>query len=108
LPDWPYGFRGSEDQRLTGSDLAAIAMDVGWTGHLGNGTAFNLRSDVVGGFTYSSDTGEVTGQHVLRDDLLCQTAADHPTGEVCGPVYRNTSEQNSESPFVFVSAEDVR
>lgn len=108
LPEWPYGFRGNQDQRLTGTDLAAIALDAGWSGHSGDGGVFTLNSDAAGGFTYRSDTGDVTGQLVLRDGLLCQVTTDHPAGEVCGPVYRNTSEQNPESTFVFVSAADVR
>ena len=55
-----------------------------------------------------SDSGEVIGQQFLRDGLLCQATTGAPADEVCGPVYRNTSEQNPALPFVFVSAEDVR
>ncbi len=108
LPDWPYGFRGNEDQRVADTDLAAIALDARWSGHLGNGSAFTFQGDAQGGFTYSSDSGKVSGHQVLHDSLLCQSLPDHPAGEVCGPVYRNTTGQNPESPFVFVSAEDVR
>lgn len=108
LADWPYGFRGIEDQRVTGSDLAAIAGDARWSGHLGNGSLFTLHSTAEGGFTYSGDAGVVSGQQVLRDGLLCQTLTDHPAGEVCGPIYRHTSDQHPESVFAFVSAEDIR
>ena len=108
LPDWPYGFRASEDQRVTGDDLAAIVTDVKWSGRLADGSAFTLHSDAGGGFTYSGATDAVAGQQAPRDGLLCQTPTSPPAAEVCGPIYRHTSDLNPESTFAFVTAQDVR
>jgi adenylate cyclase len=108
LPEWPYGFHGSEDQRLAGSDLASIAMGVKWSGHLGDGSTFAMHVDAEGVFTFRSDSGEMTGQQSLRDGLLCQVTSVQPAKEDCGPLYHNADDPTGESPFVFVSAEEVR
>ena len=109
LPEWPYGFAGSDDLRLTGPDLAALVGDVRWSGRLGNGSAFQLQSDADGNFTYRSDMGEEAGRQFLRDDQLCQIENDRTVApDICGAVYRNSPSQDPESQFVFVSADEVR
>ena len=109
LPDWPYGFKGTEDLRLTGPDLEAITTGVKWSGHLGNGNAFQLQSDDLGNFTFHSDAGQVVGRQFLRNGGLCQVATDRPeASEICGPIYRSAPEHDPDSQFVFVSADEVR
>ncbi|MEO8244589.1 MAG: BTAD domain-containing putative transcriptional regulator [bacterium] len=109
VPDWPYGFKGTEAMRLTGPELAAITTDARWSGQLGDGSAFQLDSDAEGSFTYRSDTDRQAGRQFLREEELCLVATDRPAkGEICGPIFRAASEQDRDSEFVFVSADEVR
>lgn len=108
LPEWPYGFSGSEAMRLTEADLSAIAAGSHWSGHLGNGDPFWMQSDPEGGFTYHSDRADLTGTQFVRDGELCQIIPSRPeTGETCGPVYRSNAGPGTSSAHYFLTADDV-
>lgn len=104
LPEWPYGFRGEEQGRLSAAEIDSIAFGRTLLGQFeGVGPALmQIGHDGKGAFR--------TPTHILTGsafgDILCeQTEATALGRPVCGPVYRQPKGAGgNEASHVYVTA----
>ena len=106
LPEWPYGFRGDEQDSLSGAEIESLAFGRTWLGRLeGVGPALmQIKRD--GKEAFRTSTTILTGVAFVDGDMLCERNEATSLGRpVCGPVYRqpNGSGQN-ETSHIYVNA----
>lgn len=90
LPQWPFNFRGRDQDRLDAITLKALVYGHTWKGRHANGAAFLQQIDLRGIFAYRSRTSFFTGKAEVRDDRLCQRFDGTTLNRwLCGHVYRN-------------------
>jgi adenylate cyclase len=114
MSDWPFGFDGDPEQRLTGTILEDLISGRTWTGTDSTGGSgdgqFNARFDRQGRVAYFSQSTSAIGTAFVRGEELCEQYDLLYWGRPsCGPVYRNlegTVEDRNE--YVYVNAGMVR
>jgi len=103
IPEWPFGFEGSEADRLGEAELQDLTGDKVWKGKHKNGTEFVQFFDKAGNTAYRSANTNITGVAEVHGDDLCETFAGYFRGRtVCGHVYRNTS-KDGDAQYVHVT-----
>ena len=91
LPEWPFGFRADEKDRLKGDEIASLVLGKTLKGQLepdGAPAIMQIGHDGTAGFR--TMTRMLTERvYVDRDrDLLCEQSENLLGRPVCGPVYR--------------------
>ena len=106
VPEWPYGFRGDEQDSLSGAEIESLAFGRTWLGRLeGVGPAL-MQIGRDGKAAFRTSTTILTGVAFVDGDMLCERNEATSLGRpVCGPVYRqpNGSGQN-ETSHIYVNA----
>ncbi|MFF0950147.1 adenylate/guanylate cyclase domain-containing protein [Rhizobium leguminosarum] len=104
IPEWPFGFTGSQADRLGEADLRNLVDGKSWTGKHKNGTDFMQYFDKAGNTAYRSANTNITGVVEVRGDSLCEKFDGYFLDRmVCGYVYRNTSGEQRDRPYVHVT-----
>ncbi|MBY5327183.1 adenylate/guanylate cyclase domain-containing protein [Rhizobium leguminosarum] len=104
IPEWPFGFTGSQADRLGEADLRNLVDGKSWTGKHKNGTDFTQFFDKAGNTAYRSANTNITGIVEVRGDSLCEKFDGYFLDRmVCGYVYRNTSGEQRDRPYVHVT-----
>ncbi|MER9586167.1 adenylate/guanylate cyclase domain-containing protein [Mesorhizobium sp. M0276] len=104
LPEWPYGFKGSERDRLKGEEIAALVI-----GHLLKGLAEPGSRPAImqigkdGQAAFRSTAQFITETVFVKQDLLCEQSENAFGRPDCGPVFR----REGEPAFTFVNARVV-
>jgi adenylate cyclase len=100
MPEWPFSFRGNEEDRLDESGLKAVTLDHTWAGTHANGVQFVQQISRTGVIAYRSQASFLTGTSEVHGDMLCQQFEGFLLDRrLCGYVYRNprgTRENNDE------------
>jgi adenylate cyclase len=104
IPEWPFGFAGKEADKLGEADLRNLVDGKTWTGKHKNGTDFIQYFDKAGNTAYRSTNTNITGVIEVRGDSLCEKFDGYFLDRmVCGHVYRNTSDEQRDRPYVHVT-----
>ncbi len=91
MPEWPFGFRGNEEDRLDASALKAVTLGQTWTGTHAKGAQFVQETSRTGVVAYRSRTSFLTGTAEVHGDMLCQQFEGYMLDRrLCGYVYRNS------------------
>ena len=108
LPEWPFGFRGNEDDRLDASALRTVTLGHTWMGRHANGVQFMQQISQTGVIAYRSRASFLTGAADVRGDMLCRQFEGYMLDRrLCGYVYRNpngTRENHDEYVSVMPDA----
>jgi adenylate cyclase len=108
MSEWPFGFRGDEEDRLDGRTLKAVTLGHTWMGRHANGVQFVQQISRTGIIAYRSRTSFLTGTAEVYGNMLCQQFEGYIMDRrLCGHVYRNptgTREKNDEYISVMPDA----
>jgi hypothetical protein len=104
LPEWPYGFKGDERDRLKGEEITALVI-----GHTLKGLAepgprpaiMQIGKD--GQAAFRSTAQFLTERMFVNQDLLCEQSENAFGRPDCGPVFRREGEHT----FTFVNSRVV-
>jgi adenylate cyclase len=109
LPQWPYGFRGDERERLTGEEISRLALGRTWQGQTGEGEPAFLQIGGDGRMALRTPTQITVGTAFVEGDLLCERSEYVAFGRArCGPVYRHARGAGEDGPgYTYVNAEEV-
>jgi hypothetical protein len=107
MPEWPFGFKGDEHDRLSGGEIATTVMGKllrGKTGPSANPALMQVSLD--GKAAFRSATQLMTETVFVDRDMLCEQSENAFGRADCGPVYRR---QNSpdETSYVYVNSTKV-
>lgn len=109
VPEWPFGFEPTTDNRLDESALRKITSGHKWTGNDFRGNRFVQQLTEDGRVAFRGHASLLTGSFHLEGNLLCVKFPGTLLGrEDCGYVYRNpdgTPEERNE--YVRVSIGDI-
>ena len=115
LPQWPYGYNGRKENRLTGSELKRLLFDRIWFGHRVGAEEFNRDNTKDGSVRFrdpdahpgrSRSTYRLEGTASIDGDMLCYRYEEFLLDRrYCGYVYRNLEGSHKErNAFVDVNA----
>ena len=115
LPQWPYGYNGRKENRLTGSELKRLLFDRSWFGHRVGAEEFNRENTKDGSVRFrdpkahpgrSRSAYMLEGTASIDGDMLCYRYEEFLLGRrYCGYVYRNLEGSHKEkNAFVDVNA----
>lgn len=108
IPEWPFGFEGKPADLVGGQELRDLVNSKTWTGKHRNGTAFMQYFDVSGSTAYRSTNTNITGTVEIRGDRLCEKFTGYFLDRmVCGYVYRNSTQGQSDKPYIHVTPRAV-
>jgi TolB-like protein/class 3 adenylate cyclase/Flp pilus assembly protein TadD len=109
LPQWPYGFRGDERERLTGEEISRLALGRTWQGRTGDGEPVFLQIGSDGRTALRTPRQITLGTAFVDEDLLCEESESVVLGRArCGPVYRHPRGPGEDGPgYTYVNAEKV-
>jgi TolB-like protein/class 3 adenylate cyclase len=89
LPDWPYGFKGDEKDRVKGPEIASLVLGHTLRGTLApNDQPAILQIGADGSAAFRSTTQLFTEKVFVQGDLLCEQSENMFGRPDCGPVYR--------------------
>ncbi len=91
IPQWPYGFQGRAENRLSGAEIAAIAFGRSWIGHDVNALgSFAQEIDEEGNVAFRGSDSLLTGSARVEGDRLCLRFPALAGGqELCNYLFRN-------------------
>jgi adenylate cyclase len=108
IPQWPFGFKGEEKDRLTEPDLRKLTDDQTWIGRNKSGTQFMQYFGPAGKTAYRSANTNITGIFEIQGDRLCEKFEGYFLDRmVCGNVYRSV-DSNESAPFVHVTPRSLQ
>ena len=109
IPDWPFGFKGADADRLTETELRALIDDKTWIGKHRNGTDFIQHFDKAGNTAYRTANTSLTGVVQTQNDQLCETFGGFFRDRmVCGYVYRNTDKRDNPAAYIHVTPQSLK
>jgi adenylate cyclase len=118
MPEWPFGFEGKAEDRVTGDALLALVVGHSWTGYIPlpreKKAPFMLQIDEQARVAYGSTNTFLAGEAKVENDQLCMHFDGYMRNRwLCGHVYRNRStsapDSDSESgDYVYVLADGLR
>ncbi|OWW02308.1 guanylyl cyclase [Rhizobium sp. R72] len=89
LPEWPFGFRGDEQARLTGAEIAATVMGKVLRGKTEPTKSLAIMQvHVDGKAAFRSPVQMMTETVSVKGDVLCEQSENAFGQPDCGPVYR--------------------
>jgi tetratricopeptide (TPR) repeat protein len=107
LPEWPFGFKGDERDRLNGDEIATTVM-----GKLLRGKTEPSQSPALmqigldGKAATRSATQMMTETVSVNGDLLCEQSENAFGRADCGPVYRRANSPD-ETGYTYVNSTKV-
>ncbi|API50365.1 guanylyl cyclase [Rhizobium leguminosarum] len=107
LPEWPFGFKGNEHERLHGEEIASIVMGKllrGKTEPSGSPALMQIERD--GKAAFRSTTQMVTGTVFVNGDMLCEQSENAFGRADCGPIYRPANSP-AETSYAYVNSTKV-
>ncbi|MBY5773213.1 adenylate/guanylate cyclase domain-containing protein [Rhizobium laguerreae] len=107
LPEWPFGFKGNEHERLHGEEIASIVMGKllrGKTEPSGSPALMQIERD--GKAAFRSTTQMVTGTVFVNSDMLCEQSENAFGRADCGPIYRPANSP-AETSYAYVNSTKV-
>jgi adenylate cyclase len=108
LPQWPLGYEGHPQDRISGQELRTLTLSRTWQGHVavrnGENIAFFLQTDEQGRVFYRSSQTFLSGTVGFENDQLClQFEGQLSNLRLCGPVYRSKNTgATAGSDYVYV------
>jgi adenylate cyclase len=117
VPQWPFGFVGRAEDRLTGSDLQVLVSNKTWTGESpigpGKSAPFVLQIDAKNRVAYRSTSTFLTGESRLENERICMRFAGYQKNQwICGDVFRNNATNPgpvvSNKAFVYILPDGLR
>ncbi len=110
LPEWPFGFRGSESNRLKQEGLRNIVKDKTWVGKHFNGMGFFQQVSSSGSLAYRSENSIQTGTASIQDGKLCQQFDGVALNRyLCGYVYHNPDgSDKTQDKYIVVMPDSLR
>ncbi len=109
IPDWPFGFKGADADRLTETELRALIDDKTWIGKHRNGTDFIQHFDKAGNTAYRTANTSLTGVVQTQNDQICETFGGFFRDRmVCGYVYRNTDKRDNPAAYIHVTPQSLK
>ncbi len=108
FPQWPYDFRGDEQNRLSSKEIMQLMFGHTVQGKLYSGSPAIMQVSKEGQMFFRSATLLVTGKAYISGGNFCQQSESLVTlrRAACGPIYRRTSTGN-ETQFAYVNATNV-
>jgi len=90
MPEWPFGFEGRPEDRLTAAEVRELSFGRSWVGTVNRSQPFYQEITSSGAYAYRSGTSFVTGEASMDGDGLClQSEITHHGARLCGYLYRN-------------------
>ncbi|MDJ0956017.1 MAG: adenylate/guanylate cyclase domain-containing protein [Arenicellales bacterium] len=111
MPEWPMGFQGNPDLRLTGPILQDLISGKTWSGtDLGRGAVFIQEFGADDSVVYAGPASMLVGRAFIRGDELCEHFEGFTrNSDFCGPVYRDSGSNAEDSyEYVYVNPLTVR
>ncbi|QPB20711.1 adenylate/guanylate cyclase domain-containing protein [Rhizobium sp. 007] len=109
IPEWPFGFVGSEADQLDADALRNLISDKTWSGKHKNGTAFVQYFDKAGNTAYRSANTNITGTVEVQGNRLCERFGGYFLDRmVCGQVYRNKDAGQAGAQYVHVTPQALK
>ncbi len=109
IPEWPFGFQGSEKDKVGGTELSDLVHGKTWSGRHKNGTEFVQYFDLARNTAYRSANSNITGIVEVRGDQLCEKFAGYFLDRMfCGYVFHNTTGEEKEMKYVHVTPQALR
>ena len=109
VPEWPFGFKGKEGDRVSEADLRKLVDNKTWIGKHKNGTDFIQYFDKSGNTAYRSANTNITGVAEIRDGRLCETFGGFFLDRmVCGYIYRNQQKHDSGARYIHVTPQALK
>ena len=109
VPEWPFGFKGKEGDRVSEADLRKLVDNKTWIGKHKNGTDFIQYFDKSGNTAYRSANTNITGVAEIRDGRLCETFGGFFLDRmVCGYIYRNQQKPDSGAQYIHVTPQALK
>ncbi|MGO6755504.1 adenylate/guanylate cyclase domain-containing protein [Rhizobium ruizarguesonis] len=107
LPEWPFGFKGDDNDRLKGDEIASTVMGKllqGKTEPLGSPALMQIGLD--GKSAFRSATQMMTETVSVDGDLLCEQSENAFGRADCGPVYRRANSPDKTN-YAYVNSSKV-
>jgi len=109
IPQWPFGFKGDEKDRLSETDLRNLVDNRTWNGKNRNGSQFIQYFDKTGKTAYRSANASITGVFEIEGNRLCEKFEGYFLDRlVCGEVYRNHDQDEKDAAFVHVTPRSLQ
>ncbi len=106
MPEWAFGFRGNERDRLKGEEIALLVLGHTLQGQIEPGYPAIMQIDPNGNAAFRSVTQLLTGTAYIDRDLLCERSENMFGRPDCGPVYKQTDSTGKLS-YAYVNASKV-
>ena len=104
LPEWPFGFKGDEHDRLNGDEIASTVMGKLLQGKTEpSGSPALMQIDLDGKAAFRSATQMMTETVFVEGDMLCEQSENAFGRADCGPVYRRANSPD-ETSYVYVNS----
>jgi TolB-like protein len=104
LPEWPFGFKGDEHDRLNGDEIASTVMGKLLRGKTGpSGSPALMQVGLDGKAAFRSGTQLMTETVFAEGDMLCEQSENAFGRADCGPVYRRPNSPD-ETTYAYVNA----
>jgi class 3 adenylate cyclase/tetratricopeptide (TPR) repeat protein len=113
IPEWPFGFEGRPQDRITGQGLADLAIGHTWVGyiasHAGENTPFILQADKDNRIVYKGAHSLLSGITRLEEDRICLQFDGYLSNLwLCGAVYRtDAASHDAGVDYVYVAPDGL-
>jgi adenylate cyclase len=107
VPEWPFGFKGDERDRLNGDEIRSIVMGSllqGTTEPSGSPALMQIELD--GKAAFRSPTQMLTETVFIDRGMLCEQSENAFGRADCGPLYRHASSPG-ETSYIYVNSTKV-
>jgi class 3 adenylate cyclase/tetratricopeptide (TPR) repeat protein len=114
IPEWPFGFEGRPQDRITGQGLADLAIGHTWAGYIANhaseNTPFILQADKDNRVVYKGAHSLLSGITRLEEDRICLQFDGYLSNLwLCGAVYRTDAAASHDAgvDYVYVAPDGL-
>ena len=106
LPEWPFGYEGTDERRVDRAEAEALTLGRTWQGQHELATPFIAQIGQDGTVAFRDPSSLRTGQFFLRDDMLCYQSEDFALGRPnCGFLYHDRQHVDGTTyEYVYVNA----
>jgi adenylate cyclase len=106
LPEWPFGYEGTDERRVDRAEAEALTLGRTWQGQHELATPFIAQISQDGTVAFRDPTSLRTGQFFFQDDMLCYQSEDFALGRPnCGFLYNDPgSIDGTTYEYVYVNA----
>ena len=107
LPEWPFGFKGDERDRLNGDEIASTVMGKLLRGKTEpSGSPALMQIGLDGNAAFRSARQLMTETVSINGDMLCEQSENAFGQADCGPVYRRATSPD-ETIYAYVNSTKV-